>query len=342
MKLFKILFAILCLICLLDNSYEFYEIFRYVALGSFIFLAVKDKDKHGWMAVWITSALLVQPFLRPDIDQETWHIIDIAWALLLTISLVTTDSLELNKSISNKAIKKFFAREFLILLLGAAIVVIASLYEDNERNKIFKYNSDLNVQLKKEIDSVKSLKKGTLDITKEFGYNVYKTLNDKRYLADKENRERIEDIDYYRYKKSPHQWVLNPAKDETFNTFIDKFSKKTPVYYRGFGTRPYPEHVYNAMSHWDSKYKSMHSFRQFVFLVEQTTVELKKINDKNRKFNLENDSKIKDLELKLKPFKTNIYRGYYVDDVITITLILLFGLRLFIYLIISSIKVLKK
>lgn len=88
MKIYKSILAIMCLVCLLDMPYGYYELFRYVAFGSFIYFAVNEKDEQGWVFVWIVSALLVQPFFKVALGREIWNIVDVVWAVILIVSIL--------------------------------------------------------------------------------------------------------------------------------------------------------------------------------------------------------------------------------------------------------------
>ncbi len=88
MNIIKSILAIMCLVCLLDMPYGYYELFRYVATGSFVFFAINEKDNQVWMFVWILSALLVQPFFKASLGREIWNILDVVWAVILVISII--------------------------------------------------------------------------------------------------------------------------------------------------------------------------------------------------------------------------------------------------------------
>jgi len=77
--------------------YGYYELFRYVAMGSFVYFAINEKDNQGWMFVWIISALLVQPFFKASLGEEIWNIVDVGWAILLIVSIVMK-----NKEVTSK------------------------------------------------------------------------------------------------------------------------------------------------------------------------------------------------------------------------------------------------
>ena len=83
MKAIKIVLAALCLLCLFDMPYSYYELFRIIAMCSFVFLAYKEREKEFWILLWVISAIIVQPFYKFMIVREVWNIIDLIWAALL-------------------------------------------------------------------------------------------------------------------------------------------------------------------------------------------------------------------------------------------------------------------
>ena len=86
MKYFKIVFAFLCLLCLLDMPYGFYQLFRVLAMGGFFYLAYLEQNKQGWPIVWIVSGLLAQPFIKVALGRDIWNLVDVIWAILLIAS----------------------------------------------------------------------------------------------------------------------------------------------------------------------------------------------------------------------------------------------------------------
>ena len=86
MKLLKLGLAALSLLCIIDMPYGYYQLYRFLALGAFIYLAYEEQDKKEWMIVWLMSALLVQPIFKIALGREIWNMVDIAFALILMIS----------------------------------------------------------------------------------------------------------------------------------------------------------------------------------------------------------------------------------------------------------------
>ena len=71
------------MLCLLDMPYSYYELFRVLAMCSFVFIAYKERRKDVWLLLWIISAVLIQPFYKFIIVREIWNIIDVIWVFLL-------------------------------------------------------------------------------------------------------------------------------------------------------------------------------------------------------------------------------------------------------------------
>jgi hypothetical protein len=86
MKLLKLGLAALSLLCIIDMPYGYYQLYRFLALGVFLYLAYEEQDKKEWMIVWLMSALLVQPIFKIALGREIWNLVDIAFALILIIS----------------------------------------------------------------------------------------------------------------------------------------------------------------------------------------------------------------------------------------------------------------
>ena len=82
----KIALALLSVTCIFNIPYGYYQLYRFIALGSFIYLAYAEQEDKGWMIVWLISALLVQPFFKASLGREVWILVDIIWAILLVIS----------------------------------------------------------------------------------------------------------------------------------------------------------------------------------------------------------------------------------------------------------------
>ncbi|MDB9882854.1 hypothetical protein OAD66_06945 [Bacteroidia bacterium] len=86
-RILKIVLAIASLICVLDMPYGYYQLYRFIALGAFLYLAYTEQENKGWLSIWIISALLVQPFFKVALGRDIWNIVDVIFAVLLVISV---------------------------------------------------------------------------------------------------------------------------------------------------------------------------------------------------------------------------------------------------------------
>lgn len=87
MNVLKITLAVMSLVCLLDMPYGYYQLYRFIAMCVFFYLAYKEQDKEVWLFIWIVSGLLVQPFFKIALGSEIWNIVDVIWSILLIFSI---------------------------------------------------------------------------------------------------------------------------------------------------------------------------------------------------------------------------------------------------------------
>tara|TARA_B110000908_G_C9942109_1_gene308732 strand:- start:173 stop:472 length:300 start_codon:yes stop_codon:yes gene_type:complete len=93
-KAIKICLAFLMLLCLLDMSYGFYQLVRFISLFGFGILAVKanEKNNNTELIIYGALALLFQPFIKIALGREIWNIIDLIVGFGLIISLFINKS----------------------------------------------------------------------------------------------------------------------------------------------------------------------------------------------------------------------------------------------------------
>jgi hypothetical protein len=86
--------AILLLLCLLDMSYGFYQLVRFVSLIGFSVLAynANQKEQQTEVIVFIALALLFQPFFKISFGRTLWNIIDVVVAIGLIVNLVKSSN----------------------------------------------------------------------------------------------------------------------------------------------------------------------------------------------------------------------------------------------------------
>lgn len=85
----KITLSILLFLCLLPMPYGFYELVRFVALIGFAFLAFQANQNKNSTAVfiYISLALLFQPFFKIALGRELWNIVDVIVGVSLIVSI---------------------------------------------------------------------------------------------------------------------------------------------------------------------------------------------------------------------------------------------------------------
>ena len=85
----KIILSILLLVCLLDMPYGYYQFVRFIGMIGFGLLAFENYQKNQiWFVIWISSALLINPFIKIALGRDMWNIIDVIWAVLLVVSMI--------------------------------------------------------------------------------------------------------------------------------------------------------------------------------------------------------------------------------------------------------------
>jgi len=84
----KIILSILLLLCLLDMPYGYYQFVRFIGMIGFGLLAFENYQKNRtWFVIWISSALLINPFFKIALGRDMWKIVDVIWAVLLVVSI---------------------------------------------------------------------------------------------------------------------------------------------------------------------------------------------------------------------------------------------------------------
>lgn len=75
--------------CLLDMSYGYYQLVRFIALvafGIFAYQANKEQDQVQFI-IYCALALLFQPFFKISLGRELWNIVDVIVGIGLLVSL---------------------------------------------------------------------------------------------------------------------------------------------------------------------------------------------------------------------------------------------------------------
>ena len=88
-KIIKILLAILLCIGLSKMPFSYYQLLRFIALIGFSILAYNANDTNNKieLVIYISLALLFQPFIKIILGKSVWHYIDIIVSFYLVISI---------------------------------------------------------------------------------------------------------------------------------------------------------------------------------------------------------------------------------------------------------------
>jgi len=85
----KIILAILFFICLADLPYGYYEFVRFAGLVGFSILAYQanEQGKQGEVVLFVSLALLFQPFFKIALGREIWNLVDVVVGIGLILSV---------------------------------------------------------------------------------------------------------------------------------------------------------------------------------------------------------------------------------------------------------------
>lgn len=87
-KQIKIILAALLLLCLLNMPYGYYQFVRFLAMIVLAYLAysANEQNRKNDMFIYITLALLFQPFIKIALGRTIWNIVDLIVGIGLLIS----------------------------------------------------------------------------------------------------------------------------------------------------------------------------------------------------------------------------------------------------------------
>lgn len=96
-KIIKSVLAILLMLCLLKMPFGYYELVRFISLIGFWYLGFISykKGNQNEMIVFVSLALLFQPFIKVALGKDIWNIIDVLVSIGLIFSIF-------NKQLNNK------------------------------------------------------------------------------------------------------------------------------------------------------------------------------------------------------------------------------------------------
>lgn len=85
----KLILAALLLLCLAKMPYGYYELMRTIAMVGFIILGyeVYLQKRKVETIIYITLAVLFQPFFKIALGRELWNIVDVIVAIWLLLTI---------------------------------------------------------------------------------------------------------------------------------------------------------------------------------------------------------------------------------------------------------------
>lgn len=87
MKTLYIILALLLLLCLAPMPYGYFMIVRLLAMVFFAYFAYHffTADKESLAIVFVSLALLFQPFLKIALGRQMWNVVDVVVAAFLIV-----------------------------------------------------------------------------------------------------------------------------------------------------------------------------------------------------------------------------------------------------------------
>ena len=85
----KIVLPVIFLLCLLDMPYGYYQAVRFIGMLGFILLTYFSNQQNNKIdvIVYISLALLFQPFIKVALGRTVWNIVDVIVSAGLIVSL---------------------------------------------------------------------------------------------------------------------------------------------------------------------------------------------------------------------------------------------------------------
>lgn len=90
----KIVLVILLFLYLLDMSYGYYQLVRFISFGAFAYLGFREFENSNQIIglVYFGLALLFQPFIKLALGREIWNILDVIVGIGLLVTLIQKEN----------------------------------------------------------------------------------------------------------------------------------------------------------------------------------------------------------------------------------------------------------
>jgi hypothetical protein len=89
----KLIAAVMLFAALGRHAYDYFTLLRWIACGVCAYTAFQamQNKKTGWLFVFITTAIVLNPIAPLHLKRETWAFVDAAAAVLLLLSIAVMD-----------------------------------------------------------------------------------------------------------------------------------------------------------------------------------------------------------------------------------------------------------
>jgi hypothetical protein len=86
----KIALSIFLLLCLLHMPYGYFQVVRFLGMVGFAILAYfsYEQKRNVEVIIYVSLALLFQPFIKVAFGRTIWNIVDIIVAIGLIVSII--------------------------------------------------------------------------------------------------------------------------------------------------------------------------------------------------------------------------------------------------------------
>ena len=74
--------------------YGYFQLVRFLGMVGFGILAFNayNRKNNLFFIIWIVSAILINPIIKISLGRTLWNVIDVVWAITLSISIWTEKS----------------------------------------------------------------------------------------------------------------------------------------------------------------------------------------------------------------------------------------------------------
>lgn len=89
-NILKLFLSFLLMVCLLDMPFFYYQFVRFTSMVIFVFFAKSSykQKKENEVLIYISLAILFQPFIKVALGRLIWNIVDLIVGIGLILSLI--------------------------------------------------------------------------------------------------------------------------------------------------------------------------------------------------------------------------------------------------------------